>query len=238
MEHDYRIERHINGRRMLGLGSGYTDPASGVSEIDVTFEELADKWDPRSIVLMCCARATIMASQEKGGAVGMYQASGGHVTIGRDLVGAGRWAVVRNQQDEIMVDVRASSETDLCSPERFDRSRVDGGISHLVPGTNGIANVDLVTGVMMQAGPKVVTVTTRYQIALEDGSTVYGTTFYPHYLPKQRVEIPGIQMLTVDSITQEFDGTHLWVKSHSSVEPLERSATMTVQEPVAVSARR
>jgi hypothetical protein len=223
MDHDYRIEGHINGRKILGIGSGSTDPISGVSEMHVMFKELAEGWDPRSIVLMCCDRSMIMSSQENDGAVGMYRASGGHLTIGRDLVGGRRWGIARNAKGEIMVDVQASSETDFRGSERFDRSRVEGGISHLVPGINGIASVKTVEGVMMQAGPNVVTVTTHYEVGLEDGSTMFGTTFYPHFLPEQKVRVPGFQFLLVDSIEQKFDGASLWVRTHSSVRPLVES---------------
>ncbi|MGH4017295.1 MAG: hypothetical protein ACRDSL_25895 [Pseudonocardiaceae bacterium] len=64
MKHDYRIEGHVNGRHVLGRGSGQIDPSTGVSEMDVRFERMAEGWDPRTIVLMCCDRALIMAAQE------------------------------------------------------------------------------------------------------------------------------------------------------------------------------
>jgi hypothetical protein len=53
--------------------------------------------------------------------------------------------------------------------------------------------------------------------ALEDGSILYGTTFYPHYLPHQAVELPGMQLLSVLSVKQDFDGKGLWVRTESEV---------------------
>lgn len=217
MDHGYRIEGNINGRSVLGLGSGRTDPTRGVSEMEVNFELLADGWDPRTIVLMCCDRATVMASREVGDAVGMYRASGGYMTIGRDLVNAYRRGIMRDESGRIMVDVQASSVTDFRHENRYDASRIEGGISHLVRGVNGIAEVRPFRGVMMQAGPRLITVTTSYEAVLEDGSVLYGTTFYPHFLPNQSVELNGYQVLAVTSVEQEFDGRTLWVRTESEV---------------------
>lgn len=219
MEHSYRIEGNINGRVLLGIGVGKTNPATGVSEMEVYFEQLPIGWDPRTIVLMCCDRATVMASREKNGAVGMYRASGGYMTIGRHLVNGLRWGMMRDAEGQVMVDVRASSETDFRDNHPFDNSRVEGGVSHIKRGVNGIAEVRPFSGVMMQAGPKLVTVTTNYEAVLEDGSTLFGTTFYPHYLPEQRVELPAIQLLSV-SVEQEFDGRYLRVRTESEVSVL------------------
>ncbi|MGH8901755.1 MAG: hypothetical protein ACRDYA_08730 [Egibacteraceae bacterium] len=220
MHHGYRIEGNINGRTLLGIGAGSTDPTTGVSEMEVRFEQLPVGWDPRTIVLMCCDRATVMASRESDGAVGMYRASGGYVTIGRDLVNGTRWGMMRDADGQVMVDVRASSVTDFRHHTQYDHSRVEGGISHLRRGVNGIVEVRPFTGVMMQAGPKLIAVTTNYEAVLEDGSTLYGTTFYPHYLPAQAVELPGIQLLSILSIQQEFDGRRLWVSTESEVSLL------------------
>jgi hypothetical protein len=225
MDHGYRIEGNINGRRVLGIGTGHTDPSTGVSEMDVRFDTLPDGWDPRTIVLMCCDRATVMASRETLGAVGMFTASGGYLTIGRDLVNANRWGVMRDAEGQIMVDVRASSVTDFREATRYDHSRIEGGISHLRRGVNGIAEVRPFTGVMMQAGPNLITVTTSYEAVLEDGTVLHGTTFYPHYLPDQKTVLPGLQLLSVLSVQQEFDGHHLWVRTESQVSPLTSAAS-------------
>jgi hypothetical protein len=168
MDHQYRIEGHINGRQIAGDGRGCLDPSRGVSEMEVRFHELAEGWDPRTIVLMCCDRSTIMASREEGGAVGMYRASGGYLTIGRHLL-ANRWGVMRNADGQLMVDVQARSETDFRGSKRYDRSWVEGGVSHLRPGHNGLATVRPFVGTMMQSGPAVVIVTTRYEAIMEDG---------------------------------------------------------------------
>ncbi len=220
MDHGYRIEGNINGRSLLGLGAGATDPATGVSEMEVGFEKIPDGWDPRTIVLMCCDRAVVMASRETDGAVGMYRASAGYLTIGRDLVNGLRWGIMRDRDGLVMVDVRASSVTDFRHDSRYDHSRIEGGVSHLRRGVNGIADVRPFEGVMVQAGPRLITVTTNYEAVLEDGSTLYGTTFYPHYLPHQAVELPGMQLLSVRSVEQDFDGKRLWVRTQSEVSPL------------------
>lgn len=237
MDHGYRIEGNINGRNVRGLGAGSTDPATGVSEMEVSFELLPDGWDPRTIVLMCCDRALVMASREVDGAVGMFQASGGYLTIGRDLVNGHRWGVMRDSNGLVMVDVRASSVTDFRDGNgRYDHSRIEGGISHLRQGVNGIAKVHPFTGVMVQAGPKLVTVTTSYEALLEDGTTLYGTTFYPHYLAEQAVELPGLQLLSVLSVDQEFDGRRLWVRTESEVAPLTRAELTTTATTTAATA--
>lgn len=126
-----------------------------------------------------------------------------------------------------MVDVRASSITDFRHTSRYDHSRVEGGISHLRRSINGIAEVPPFTGVMTQAGPNLVTVTTTYEAILEDGSTLYGTTFYPHWLPEQREVIPGAQLLSVRRIDQDFDGHRLLVRTESEVSPL----TLSIEVP-------
>jgi hypothetical protein len=196
--------------------------------LEVSFELLPEGWDPRTIVLMCCDRAVVMASREAGGAVGMFRASGGYLTIGRDLVNSHRWGMMRDIDGLIMVDVRASSVTDFRDDAgRYDHSRIEGGVSHLRRGANGIAQVRPFTGVMVQAGPRLVTVSTNYEAVLEDGSTLYGTTFYPHYLPHQEVELRGVQLLSVVSVDQEFDGRRLWVRTVSAVSPLATADTTT-----------
>lgn len=116
---------------------------------------------------------------------------------------------MRDPDGLVMVDVRASSVTDFRHDSRYDHSRVEGGVSHLRRGVNGIAEVRPFEGVMVQSGPKLITVTTSYEAVLEDGSTLYGTTFYPHYLPHQAVELPGMQLLSILSVQQDFDGKRL-----------------------------
>lgn len=212
MKHDYRIEGAVNGRHVSGRGVGKIDPSSGVSEMDVTFDRMAEGWDPRTIVLMCCDRALIMAAKETTGTVGMYRASSGVLTIGGDLPGGDRESLMRNANGEVMAHVRASSRTDLRTAQAFDHSRIAGGFSHLRRGVNGIKHIPAFDGVMMQAGPNLVVVTTRFTAELEDGSTIYGSTNYPHYLPEQAVEIPYYQIVRVDSVEQELDGNHLYSK--------------------------
>jgi hypothetical protein len=73
---------------------------------------------------------------------------------------------------------------------------------------------------MMQSGPNTVVVTTRYTAELEDGTTIYGSTTYPHYLPEQAVQIPYYQIVRVDSVEQELNGSHLYSKVTTRVLPL------------------
>jgi len=170
--HDYWIEGHVNSRHVSGRGTGLIDLTSGVSEMEVTFERIADGWDPRTIVLMCCDRALIMAAQETPGAVGMLRASGGYLSIGRHLAGNGRDSVMRTAEGEIMAHVRATSMTDFRTDNAFDHSRIEGGLSHLRRGINGIKHIPAFDGIMMQAGPNLVVVTTRFTAELEDGTTM------------------------------------------------------------------
>jgi hypothetical protein len=220
MKHDYQIEGHVNGRHVLGRGAGEVDPSTGVSEMNVTFEQIAEGWDPRTIVLMCCDRALIMAAQETTGTVGMYRASGGVLSIGGHLPGNERDSVMRTADGDLMAHVRAISMTDFRAEQPFDYSRIEGGFSHLRRGVNGISHIPAFDGVMMQAGPNLVVVTTRFTAELEDGTTIHGSTNYPHYLPQQAVEIPYYQILRVEAVQQELDGNHLYSKVITRVLPL------------------
>lgn len=233
MRHDYRIEGHVNGRHVLGRGVGEIDTSSGVSEMDLTFDRMAEGWDPRTIVLMCCDRALIMAAQETPGTVGMYRASRGVLSIGGHLPGNSRESVMRNGDGDVMAHVRATSQTDLRAAEPFDHSRIEGGFSHLWRGVNGIKHIPAFDGIMMQAGPNLVVVTTRFTAELEDGRTIYGSTNYPHYLPEQAVEIPYYQLVRVESVEQELDGNNLYSKVTTRVLPLtppsDDAVTATVE---------
>lgn len=232
MKHDYRIEGYVNGRHVLGRGFGEIDPSTGVSEMSVTFDRMAEGWDPRTIVLMCCDRALIMAAQETAGTVGMFRASGGVLSIGGHLPGNGRDSVMRTADGDLMTHVQATSVTDLRADQPFDHSHVEGGFSHLRRGTNGIRHIPAFDGVMMQAGPNLVVVTTRFAAELEDGTTIYGSTNYPHYLPEQQVEIPYYQIVRVESVQQELDGNYLWSKATTRLLPLTPPGDDTVNATV------
>lgn len=236
MDHEYRIDGHVNGRHVLGTGTGRIDPTTGVSEMDVEFDRMADGWDPRTIVLMCCDRALIMAAQETPGTVGMYRASGGVLSIGRHLPGNRRASVMRTGNGEVMAHVQAESTTDLRGAEPFDHSRIEGGFSHLRRGVNGISHIPAFDGVMMQAGPNLVVVTTRFTAELEDGTVLHGSTTYPHYLPEQGIEIPGYQVVRVSSVEQELRGNHLHSTVVTRVEPLSAPADVSMSIAEAVPA--
>lgn len=233
MRHDYRIDGHVNGRHVLGRGYGESDPDSGVSEMEVTFDRMAAGWDPRTIVLMCCDRALIMAAQETPGTVGMFRASGGELSIGGQLAGNGRDSVMRTTNGDLMAHVRATSLTNLRSDEPYDHSHIEGGISHLRRGENGIKHIPAFDGVMMQAGPNLVVVTTRFSAELEDGSTIYGSTNYPHFLPEQSVEIPYYQLVRVESVEQELDGNNLYSRVLTRILPMTPPADDAVSAGVA-----
>lgn len=239
MKHDYRIDGHVNGRNVLGRGQGEIDPDSGTSEMEVTFERMADGWDPRTIVLMCCDRALIMAAQETPGTVGMFRASGGVLSIGGHLAGNSRESVMRTVDGELMAHVRATSWTDLRGDNPSDVSRIEGGFSHLRRGVNGIKHIPAFDGVMMQAGPSLVVVTTRFTAELEDGSTIYGSTNYPHYLPEQMVEIPYYQLVRVESVEQELNGSQLYSKVVTRVlslsPPVDDAVSAAVERVAALT---
>lgn len=222
----------MNGRHVLGRGVGEIDPSTGVSEMNVTFERMAEGWDPRTIVLMCCDRALILAAQETPGTVGMYRASGGVLSIGGHLPGNGRDSAMRNTEGELMAHVQATSQTDFRGEKPFDHSRIEGGFSHLRRGVNGIKHIPAFDGVMLQAGPNLVVVTTRFTAELEDGATIYGSTNYPHYLPEQVVEIPYYQLVRVESVEQDLDGNHLYSKVTTRVLPLTPPGDDTVAATV------
>lgn len=232
MKHDYKIDGHVNGRHVLGRGQGEIDPDNGVSEMEVTFERMADGWDPRTIVLMCCDRALIMGAQETPGTVGMFRASRGLLSIGRDLPGNGRDSFMRTADGLTMAHVRATSHTDFASSSPRDESRIEGGISHLRRGVNGIKHIPSFDGMMMQAGPNLVVVTTRFSAELEDGSTIYGSTNYPHYLPSQQAEIPYYQLVRVESVEQQLDGNQLYSKVVTRVLPFGPPADDAIEATV------
>lgn len=220
MDCTYRLTGDVNSRLVDGTGAGRIDPDAGVSELDVSFAARPAGWDPRSIVLMCCSKSAVMGTREIGGAVGLYQASGGYLTIGRDLVRFGRRGVIRDHEARIMADVQASSRTDFRTERGTDESRIEGGVSHIEPGINGIAAVEQLSGIMVQAGPQLVTITTHYTVILEDGMTVWGTTFYPFFLSDQRVDLPGPQLLTVERVEQELIGNRMRMRTESTLSPL------------------
>ncbi len=175
-----------------------------------------------------------MAARETPGTVGMLRASGGYLSIGRHLAGNGRDSVMRTAGGEVMAHVQATSMTDFRTDNAFDHSRIEGGLSHLRRGVNGIKHIPTFDGLMMQAGPNLVVVTTRFAAELEDGSTIYGSTNYPHYLPEQAVEIPYYQIVRVESVEQELDGNHLYSKVITHVLPLtpptEDALSATVEQ--------
>ncbi len=113
MKHDYKIEGYVNGNGVLGHGYGEIDPDSGVSEMNVSFKDLPEGWDPRTIVLMGCDRALVMAAEETSGTVGMLRASGGFLSIGRHLPGNGRESYIRDADGKTLAHVRATSMTDF-----------------------------------------------------------------------------------------------------------------------------
>jgi hypothetical protein len=217
---DYQINGHINSQEARGRGRGLIDLASGVNELEVDFEKMPTSWDPRTIVLMCCDRILAMGSRGLEGAVGLFEASGGYVSIGRHIANDFRRAKILDPEDNVLVDVAASSMTDLRGPNPTDESRIEGGISRLQPGVNGIARIISVTGLMQQASARMITLATRYEVELEDGMIVTGHTYYPHFLPEPAVALPGPQQWRMEQVRQEFDGRRLWTQTVSSVAPL------------------
>jgi hypothetical protein len=235
MEYSYHIDGRVNGRPVMGKGKGTTNPATGVSEMEVFFRRLPDGWDPRMIVLLCCDRSTVMAAREEGGAVGMHRAAGSYPSIDTPLINGFHWGLIRDMGGQTRADVWASSETGLRGKETFDYSHIEGSVTYLRPRVNGISAVHPFVGVMMQAGPYLVTVTTKYEAMLEDGSSVYGITYHLHFLPQQAVQLPSVQLLTMSAVQQEFDGEHLWVKTTSHVTPMVEMPTGAAPESAAAA---
>ena len=54
---------------------------------------------------------------------------------------------------------------------------------------------------------------TRFAAELEDGTTIYGSTNYPHYLPELQVEVPYYQIVRVESVSvfQPYGMRSPWV---------------------------
>jgi hypothetical protein len=220
MDHEYRLDGTVNDQPVLGIGRGKIDPVTGTAELDADFSQMPDGWDPRTIVLMCCIRAFTMASREVGGAVGMRRASGGRLTIGGHLKRNERDSFISDAECRVLSHVRATSDTDLRDGKRYDHSRIASGRSSLRRGENGVASIAPFDGIMLQSGPNRVSVLTRFTAQLEDGTTAFGSTTYPHYLPNQQIAVPYYQILRVESVEQELVGNHLYSRVVSSVLPL------------------
>lgn len=217
---DYRIDGNINSQQAQGHGRGLIGLDSGVNELEVEFNKMPANWDPRTIVLMCCDRVLFMGSRSLEGAVSPFEASGGYASIGRHIVNDFRRAKITDPEDRVLVDVAASSLTDLRGANPTDESRIEGGVSHLMPGRNGIARIISASGLMQQASPRMVTLATRYEVELEDGMIATGHTYYPHYFPEPAMALPGPQQWRMEQVRQEFDGNRLWVQTVTSVAPL------------------
>jgi hypothetical protein len=208
------------------------DADSGVGELEVTFSDLPESWDPRTIVLMCCSTMNVMGTRAVAGAVSFSDASGGRISIGRHIASDIRRAKVVNEAGAVLVDVEATSLGELVGAEPSDHSTVRGGISRLVPGVNGIRTVRRVDGVLQQISPHQLTLATRYVIELEDDTLAYGHTYYPYYLPEPRARLAGPQAWRMDRLTQEFDGRTLHAQVISSTAPLTEERSAPVAEGI------
>lgn len=49
---------------------------------------------------------------------------------------------------------------------------------------------------------------------------MWGTTFYPFYLPDQRVILPGPQLLSVERLDQDLSGNRMRMQTESTLSPL------------------
>ena len=218
MQLAYRIDGFINGAEILGEGVARINTTTGNAELEVAFKKRPDAWDPRTIVLMCCSRAPGMPSREDDtDARSLMRLSGGIVSIGKEISGARRTAVILNQGGRALADISASSRTNLASPRSYDHSTVHGSYCSLEPGKNGIAKIVSVRGVMLGAGPHLVTLTTNYELILETGETVYGATYYPHYLPNPKEVLPRPQSFALNVLECTFAENLLYVTTQSTV---------------------
>lgn len=220
LDFTYRISGEIQQGRIYGEGRGSADPRSGESQMEVHFEARAPGWDPRTIVLICCGRVFAMGAREEDGAKNLAQLSRtGMVVIGRGATG-NRRGVIRRSSGEIVANLEASSETRMVRQGAHDVSWLEGGFSMLEPGTDGVAEIHPFTGIMAQAGPRVVTLMTSYRIKAESGEELFGYTFYPHELPDQIIDLPAPQEFAVEAVEQRFDGRRLEMWVRTAVRPL------------------
>lgn len=216
----YSIDGHLRPGSISGRGTMRVGADAGAGELEVEFAERPLGWDPRTIVLMCCSRAVGMPAREDGGAASLLRISGGRTTIGIDLPNFPRRAALTDESGQLRAEVSAASRTDLADQQPYDCSTVIGGFSRMEPGDDGLAVVESVTGVMQQSGPRLVTVTTTYQVRTEQGELLTGTTFYPHYLPNPQAALAGPQAFSLDVEELTWDGRTMYARARACVAQL------------------
>lgn len=223
IQYDYTIDGTVNRLdKVEGRGMGTTDPDTGETTLTVHFDPLPEHWDPRTIIMMCCLRSLVMGSREINGAIGMYRASGGYLTIGHHIPMKRGFTMVA-EDGEVLVRGEASSITDFRPDRGADASSTDC-YSKLVPGVNGIARLRPFDGLMHQAGPNLVVVTTVFTAEMEDGRLAHGTTHYPHWLPEPKMVVPGPQLLRCTKVEQTLENGTLHLVTRTEVEPMTTAA--------------
>lgn len=226
----YAIDGALSNGEISGTGVIRVGADAGVGELEVQFDQRPTGWDPRTLVLMCCSRAVGMSARESAGATSLLSASGGVTTIGVDLPALPRRAALTDERGKLRAEVSASSRTDWASSQPYDLSTVLDGFSRMEPGHSGLASVDSVTGVMLQSGTYLLTVTTSYQVRTEEDEQLFGTTFYPHYLPAPHATLARPQAFSLDVEELSWDGRTMCARTRAEVAPLR------AEQPVVTAA--
>lgn len=216
----YSIVGNLEGSPIEGHGVIRADPHQGLGEIEVKFQKRPRLWDPRTIVLCCCSRAIGAPARQSYGAASLLDLSGGFITIGEDLQGVCRRASIVDDEGLLRAEISATSLTNLSGDNPYDRSRVVGGFSRMEPGASGVAAIETVSGIMLQCSPHLVTLTTTYDIVCEDGSTLHGTTYYPHFLPRPVGTMVAPQHFELQVEELSFDNETMFARTYASVTPI------------------
>lgn len=232
MEVAYQIDGRIGDQLVDGRGAATIDVGKGSTLLDVEFRSRPAGWDPKTIILCCCSCTLALPARQLSGARNLLALSGGEVSIGHELPGALRSAVVVGEGGGLLAQVSASSRTNIAIESPFDHSTIEGGYCDMEPGQRGIDQFLGVNGLMIPVGPQLVNVVTVYQIRLEDGSFAHGTTTYPYFLPKPVAALDAAQSFELRVADCTFQGNVLraLVETTVSKEPF-RMETSRLDDP-------
>lgn len=220
LDFSYRIEGAVNNEPVLGDGRGSFSSKSGESEMRVSFLTRPVDWDPRSILLICCARVFAAGARADHGATNLVDLTSGRILIGGSAEAEQRQGRILGADGRSLLSVKASSETHLASPPRVDRTVVEGGISRLRPGDNGISRIDSLEGVMIQSAPGRIALMTSFRGELESGEVFAGYSYYPHVIESQLKGLDGPQQFSLEAVEQSLVGDELRLWTRTAVQPL------------------
>lgn len=219
---EYVLTGELDNGTVEGRGRGSLNEITGEAELSVNFNQVPAGWDPRTIALICCYRACAVGAEEFEAASNLLTLSSGRMNMGIDLKGVSRRGIIYREGGELLTDISAFADSSFLNKDTYDRSFISHGHSSLFPGVNGIAKINTpFSGLMMQAGPGLVTLNTAYTVQLEDGTTAHGTTYYPHFLPNQRNAMNEPQEFRMEKVENHLAGKTLEVYTKASVRPLQ-----------------